>query len=74
MNATLGDWEVWSRNPSKSPRSMFAKVLRIFSTVAADTHPSFTWVLHRKSTGTVRRVTAYSEQEALAKIANGMFD
>jgi hypothetical protein len=53
---------------------MFAKVLGIFSTAAADTHPSFTWVLRRKSTGTVRTVTAYSEQEALAKIANGMFD
>ena len=69
-------WEIVSRrtnNPIRHLLSMLFQIMLIFPE-AVPYYSTVTWTVRQTATGIVCKVTARSEQEAMEKIALGIFD
>lgn len=69
----IDDWEVISKQRKEPSPSVFQKLCHIFTRRTEREEP-FILTIRQRSTGNVRRLTAYSDQEAQLKITNELFD
>jgi len=67
------DWEVVDRKLHRPLIMTFFMLIPLLFDLDPGFYPS-TWTVRRKSTGTMKRVTAGSEAEAADMIANEYFD
>ena len=68
-------WEIVARR-AKNPIFQLYAALQIALGIAEAPHAfsEVTWTLRQTSTGLIRKVTAFSEAEALERLTLGLFD
>ncbi len=70
MSDLQAEWEVVSRHGNYS----WLGTLTVLLMGSGAEPKSVTLIVREKSTGVTRTLTAYSDSEAAAKLANGQFD